>query len=99
MFELVATTLTPQAPTFLGLGLLAVNQPLGSGCNLHIGSVAGVRLANANSAGEVSFAFPIPNGTVLRGVEFTTQAAVLDPSRSVYLGLTLSEGLRVRIGD
>jgi hypothetical protein len=98
-FALAATTFAPGAPAFLALGLQMQNQPLGSGCSALVGTVLGVHFFVAAPSGQVELPFPLPNDLSLRGVSFAAQAAVIDPARSVFAGITTSAGLWTTIGD
>ena len=98
-FALTVTTFAPGAPTFLALGLQMQNQPLGSGCSALVGTVLGVHFLVAAPSGQVELPFPLPNDLALRGVNVAAQAAVLDPARSLFAGITMSAGLWTTIGD
>ncbi len=97
--QLVAGTVTPLVPTMLLVGTGAVGQPLGGGCNQWVSGPAVVTLAIASAGAEAAIALPVPNQASLRGLALTAQIATLDMPRGLYLGLALSEGLRVTIGD
>jgi hypothetical protein len=98
-FRVEATTFAPGAPTLLAIGLQAGNQPLGSGCSLLVGNPLAVVFLLASAAGAAPMAMPLPPDPGLRGVQLYCQGAVVDLPRSLYAGLTWTDGLRVAIGD
>lgn len=98
-FAFTVATRAANAPTFVVLGLQQQNQPLGSGCSALVGATTGVTLLVADPSGSATLAFPIPNDLALRGVAFAAQAAVVDPPRSLFAGVTLTAGLWTTIGD
>ena len=53
----------------------------------------------ASAAGYLERPLPLPPQPSLRGFEFTAQAAVFDPARSLIGGITLTEGLSIRVGE
>lgn len=53
----------------------------------------------ADVAGHARLAVPIPADLSLRGISLLAQAVVFDPPRSVFGGLTFTDGLRIDIGD
>ncbi|MCR9244038.1 MAG: hypothetical protein NXI31_03330 [bacterium] len=86
------------APTFVALGLAPASQPLGSGCQGLVGNVIGVHFLLSSASAEATVGLSIPNSPAFRGVDIFSQAAVLDPVRSLLFGVTISSGLRVTVG-
>jgi hypothetical protein len=97
-FGIEVTTLAAHAPCVLALGAAAPGQHLGAGCVAWVAQPA-VQFLIADAAGRARLRLPLPPINALRGVTLSAQAAVVDPARSVFLGLTFSDGLRIAIGD
>lgn len=97
-FALDAITYAPGAPTLIAFGLSAASQPLGSSCELLVGTIVGVRFTIASNSGRVTLPMPIPADSGLIGVDIHVQEAVVDPPRGLFQGLTVSDGLRITIG-
>lgn len=98
-FALDVATLAAAAPTFLALGFLPQNLPLGHGCTMLVGTAVATRAGTAGPDGLLRFPLPMPNAPSLRGVEFVAQAAVWNPPQSLLGSATLTAGLRITIGD
>lgn len=98
-FGVVVTTYAPGAPLLLAFGLQPTNVPLGSGCSGLVDAVLGVQFRVASPLGEATQPLAIPSDLALRGVSFVAQTAVVDATRGLFAGLTISDGLRLVIGD
>ncbi|MBM4063160.1 MAG: hypothetical protein FJ265_18995 [Planctomycetes bacterium] len=98
-FRLATATFAAGAPTLVAIGLQSGNQALGSGCNLWLAGPWVTSVSVASAAAEVTTPLPIPASLALRGIELFAQAAVLDPPRALLAGITMSDALRVAIGD
>lgn len=86
-----------------GLVLFAVDTstmttPLGNGCDLHLRNPLTAAVVQANGAGIASIGLPLPAAPWLRGLDVFVQAAG-PQAGGPYLGLAVSAGLRVRVGD
>jgi hypothetical protein len=70
------------------------------GCSFLLGSVDLVWTAFTNGAGSANVAIPVPPPTPsLAGVVVYFQWGIIDPLGGFVATLSLSEGLKVRIGD
>jgi hypothetical protein len=98
-FAVELTARSPGAPSFLVVGLAAQNTPLGNGCRSLVAMQLAVNFALADGSGIARYPIPIPNAPDLRGVRFTTQGAVWNPSQSPLGSAALSAGLLITIGD
>lgn len=98
-FSLAVATLAPNAPLFVAIGLQQASVPLGNGCTALVGTTLGVNFLVAAPSGQATLPIAIPNDLSLRGVSFTAQAAVVDPPRSLFAGVTISAGLLTTLGD
>lgn len=89
----------PNAVSFVAVGLSAVQVPLNSGCELLVGSqVAGFTLVT-DSNGEAQLPVPVPANNSLVGFEFVAQGASLDPVNGPFVGISLSDGLLIGVGN
>ena len=88
----------PNAPAALLLAAAQAAIPIGS-CTLHVApaQLLGELTATTSAHGFAAFPLPIPRGPWLIGLSLFAQAAAPDPSAP--LGLALTPGLRVPIGD
>jgi hypothetical protein len=98
-FRVATATFAPGAWTLHAVGLAAIDQPLGRGCSLLVGTVLGTQFSAATAAGEASYGIALPPDPGLCGIPLYVQAAVFDPARALYQGVTISDGLRLTIGD
>lgn len=98
-YALVTRTFAPGAATAVAVGFSQQSQPLGSGCSLLVDAVAAVHVSLAGPGGDARSPIPIPPDNNLRGVTLLAQAAVVDPVNALYGPVTVSDGLRIRIGD
>ncbi|MCA8976609.1 MAG: hypothetical protein KDC98_17950 [Planctomycetes bacterium] len=98
-FALVTASFAPSAIVMLAVGFNQRNVALGGGCSLLVDAVAAVEWRLADGLGDAAVALPIPAASGLRGVELFAQAAAIDPARALWSVLTLSDGLRLVIGD
>lgn len=80
------------------LDVAASTTPLGGGCALHLGNPVTAAIVIANPFGVASLPLPVPNAPWLNGVDLFVQAAGPQPG-GPYLGLAVSAGLRVRLGE
>jgi hypothetical protein len=97
-FRFEVQTFAGSSPVLLLAGLNAQNTPLGNGCVLLVAQPAVAHFAVASPAGWGPFPMAIPANHALLGLQVFAQAAVLDPPRSVFGGITISGGLRVAVG-
>lgn len=97
-FAIEATTLAANSPCVLGLGFTSQVLHLGAGCTSLV-APAMLQYLTADAGGRAHLALPIPNLQDLRGLELLAQAVVVDPPRSLFGGLTFTDGLRISIGD
>lgn len=98
-FGIGVVTLAANAPCFVTLGFTSRYQPLGAGCAAWILNPPAMNVLVADVAGHARLAMPIPADLSLRGISLLAQAVVFDPPRSVFGGLTFTDGLRIDIGD
>jgi len=98
-FAIEAATLSPSAPVLFGLGLAPQSMSFGGGCSWFVDQIVAAPFFMAEASGNARLAVPIPNDANLRGLLFHVQAAVLDPPRSVFGSVTLTQALRVTVGD
>lgn len=84
-------------PAAIGFGWTQASTPLANGCTLRIGQTFHTVLWFTDPAGVVHQPLPLPNDLALRGLPLFAQAAVLDPRAPG--GFTLSQGLRLDLGD
>ncbi len=98
-FGIQVSTLAANAPCLLTLGFLSQGQQLGSGCVAWILQPPAVHFLTADATGHARLPVPIPADLSLRGINLLAQAAVFDPPRSLFGGLTFTDGLRITIGD
>lgn len=98
-FALATSTFAANAPLLQAIGLGTAALPLGSGCSQLVGQILGVTFAVSSPAGYAQLPLPIPADNTLRGVAFTSQTAVVDGTRGLFGGFTLTDGLRITIGD
>lgn len=96
--ELLAVTGVPQTPVLFGFGTASLNLPLGSGCALLVGGLSGSLVAATDGIGDASLLLAVPPQRVLLGLQLYCQAAVLDPTGGPLQGVSLSSGLRLRLG-
>ncbi len=87
----------PSVPAALVFAASAGNQVLGSGCTLWLGAASEFRFAVTDAEGAVDFALPIPAVPALRGLAAFVQGGTLQSSAP--LGIALSGGLRISVGD
>ena len=97
--EVELTARMPTALAFLVVGLAAQDVPLGNGCRSLVATQLAVNFVVADSGGIVRYPIAIPTTMALRGVQFTAQGAVWNPSASPLGSVMLSAGLRATIGD
>jgi len=98
-FAIEAATFAPNAPCVFAIGFVQQSLPLGAGCVVSIAQAPAVSFLVADPAGRLREPLPIPADPSLRGVTLLAQAAVVDPARSPIGSVTLTEGLRITIGD
>jgi len=98
-FRVATGTFAPGAATLHAASFAAGSQPLGNGCSLLLGQVLATHFGVAAPSGEASWPLPLPADNSLRGVVLHVQAAIVDPSRALYGGVTISDGLRISLGD
>ncbi|MCA8952754.1 MAG: hypothetical protein KDE27_24805 [Planctomycetes bacterium] len=98
-FALEVATYAPGNVALIALGLATANQPLGNGCTLLVGNPIGVQVLVARPTGEATMPLPLPATAATAGIVFHTQALVVDPARSVFGGVTLTNALDVRLGQ
>jgi hypothetical protein len=98
-FAIDVATLAGAAPTFLALGFLPQNLPLGQGCTMLVGTPVATRAGTAGPGGTLRFPLALPNDPSLRGVEIVAQGAVWNPPQSLLASFTLTAGLQVVLGD
>jgi hypothetical protein len=89
---------TPSALTFLILGLGQVTPPA-PGCNQLVAQTIATQFAVGDAARRAQFPVGIPNTLALRGVAFTAQGAAYEPQWSPIGSVTLTQGLRLVLGD
>ncbi|MGE3172022.1 MAG: hypothetical protein AB7O97_05300 [Planctomycetota bacterium] len=90
----------PLPPGNLVLMLIGLDQtsvPLGSGCSLYFSTSLFTFLVPTNGFSLASVSLAIPPDRLLRGLPLIAQAAVADATAP--LGVSVSGGLRVLIGD
>ncbi|MCA8954115.1 MAG: hypothetical protein KDE27_31695 [Planctomycetes bacterium] len=97
--ELRAVTGAPFAPLAFGLGLSPTSVPLGGGCSLLVGSPVGTVFAITDGIGDAELTLAVPPANTFLGVGFYAQVAVVDPGNAGVGGITLSNGLRLVIGQ
>lgn len=89
-------TAAAAAPAAVGLAFTAGQVVLGSNCVWQLGP-ASLLFAATDAAGHATVVLPIPNVPALRGLTVRAQAAALDPAAP--LGIVLTQGLTLRLGD
>lgn len=97
-FALDLTKARPKAVAVFALSAAPATLPIGR-CTLLVslaGSVLEGRLTDANGAARIPLA--VPNNPSLVGINFYTQAIVIDPNGSLLGQFALSNGLRVLVG-
>ncbi len=92
-------SLVPRTPCLLAFGFGGPPLHMGSGCVLWVGPPALTQMVVTDGAGHVRVPLGVPPSFALRGQSLSVQAAVLDRERSVYSGVTFSDGLRISIGN
>ena len=97
-FALRAVTFAPSAPSVLAMGFQQQNTHLGAGCVIRIASPTAL-LLTADALGNWQIAAPIPANANLLGIDILAQFVVVDPARSPLGTVTVSDGLRIRIGE
>lgn len=98
-FAIEAMTFAPNAPTVFAIGFAQQPLQLGFGCVVWIAQPPAIGFLGADAAGWARLPLPLPADNTLRGVELLAQAAAIDPPHSPIGSITLSEGLRIAIGD
>ena len=98
-FGIEVVTLAAHAPCLVTLGFTSRYQPIGAGCAAWILNPPAMNVLVADVTGHARLAVPIPADLNLRGISLLAQAVVFDPPRSVFGGLTFTDGLRIGIGD
>ncbi len=95
-FELVSAS--PSAPAVLALSLTSTPRMLG-GCTIYYDPATMLveQVLGTDIAGVAVLPIVLPLDPALRGVQLHAQAAALDASTA--LGLSLSRGLRIDLGD
>lgn len=96
-FRLEVDAVVPAAPTFVMLGL-DDQGPMVDGCRIAVSDLVMNVPAVADPIGRVVVPLPIPDLLGIRGLSLFGQAAVMAPS-GPSLGLALSDGLAIRVGD
>jgi hypothetical protein len=87
----------PQVPTLLVLSDGFGTTPLGGGCTQYVQGTFAATFLLADASGLATVRLVLP-GAGLRGLQFTAQAAALDPL-SPFGGAALTAAVRLVVGD
>jgi hypothetical protein len=87
----------PSSPSLLAIGFTAGSLPIGAGCTVVVPTPASLAFASTDQFGCVRYRLPLPIDPGLRGVVLVAQAATVDALAP--LGLALTQGMRLRLGD
>ncbi|MBK8096072.1 MAG: hypothetical protein IPK26_03145 [Planctomycetes bacterium] len=98
-FGVAAATLAPNALSALVVGFTQQGQHLGGGCIAWLAVPTAVQVQLTDAVGQAMFGLPIPNLPQLSGAAVLSQVVVLDANNSPLGTLTVSEGLRLEIGN
>ena len=91
------TAVQPSQAVLFALASSSGNQPLGNSCTLLIQQSLASVLVVADSLGMAVQPIPLPPNHALRGLVLFGQAGVL--ASSTPAGFTLTQGLRIELGD
>src|SRR5262249_18754158 len=89
---------TAGAPVLLAMGFNGAAIALGGGCTQLLAAPVTVGFALADARGFAALPAPVPDNAALRGLTVHAQIATLQPG-GPFLGLALSAGLRITVGD
>jgi hypothetical protein len=95
---LVSAGYVPLSVTVMALGLSPVSVPLSSGCELLVGAMVASLPFATDASGDAELTLPLPASNVFLGLEFVAQTATVDPVNGAFAGLSLSDGLLIRVG-
>jgi ELWxxDGT repeat protein len=99
-FAAQVSSARPSSPAVMLLGANRSELALGGGCFLWVGLPVPLALSTITSAAGVgSIGLPIPAGSELVGAELFVQWAVADPNGAFAGAASISDGLRVVIGN
>ncbi len=99
VFAIELRDATPSTAALLGLSFTPDSAGLGNGCTLYVGGGIDVYPLTTNGQGFAELPLPILHLPVLRGLRVYAQGFVLDRAPVGVLGMSLSPGLALRLGD
>ncbi|MCA8952664.1 MAG: hypothetical protein KDE27_24340 [Planctomycetes bacterium] len=96
---LATTAFAANVPVLTAIGATSIATPIGAGCQAHVSDFYALFVTTTTPAGEASVALSIPSSAAVLGAGLSAQSVVVDPAHGSFGPLTLSQGLRVAIGD